>query len=181
VSSNTAVLWSVIISGVLAVVGLGGLAVAIWTGRRDRIHDRTVRWEQRRQERLEVAYVTILEYINNRIESEAAKWPTLGASPTDLPPPDHSEIGRARALAAAHASEPVRRLLDEFFAAFRKIRENDLERRALDKAGDPARTATEAEIEHYAELLNYSQGGAVPILRAIEERLHDQVRHELLE
>ena len=170
-----------IISVVLAGIGLSSLAASLWSGRRDRLHDRAVRWEQRRQERLEDAYVTILEYVNNRIASEAAKSRPLGTPPTELVPPVPSEIAHARALAAAHASEPVRQLLDAFFAELTKIKDGELELHAIDQTRDSGQPGTATEAEHYADLLHCTHGGAIPTLRAIEERLHEQVRRELLD
>jgi hypothetical protein len=174
VSSNAIAVVSVVFSG---LVGLGGLTVAVWGARRDRHHDRTVRWEQRRQERLERAYVAVLEYVDKRIESEAAKNPTLRGAAPELPAVDPNEITRARALAAAHAGAEVRALLDEFFAALKEIERAKAERAAIDPARDRGSPATEARTTRYAELGAFTEGGGgVDKLRSIEERLHDQVR-----
>ena len=130
--AETITLVSVIATG---VVGVGAVASSVLIGWRDRVHTRSVRREDRRQERVEETYEVLVACLDKRIRISARIRPMMTYT-NDPPPPTltDEENERVHALVDLHASPEVDRLVKEFSETLRKIYKTEVLLRMNDDA-----------------------------------------------
>jgi len=130
--AETITLVSVIATG---VVGVGAVASSVLIGWRDRVHTRSVRREDRRQERVEETYEVLVACLDKRIRISARIRPMMTYT-NDPPPPTQTdeENERVHALVDRHASPEVDRLVKEFSETLRKIYKTEVLLRMNDDA-----------------------------------------------
>lgn len=175
---ETIALASVVTSGAVSTAAI----VFSWlSGWRGRLHDRAVRREDRRQERVQEAYEALIGYVEKRIRIAAGIRPFM--PPEDEPAPvTEQEVERAQTLVDLHASPEVDRLIDEFGKMLLRIRNVDLDLRAnewtaerRDEGWDPAPDG----FADSGEATRYVSEYGIAELRDIKDRLRQQMRTEL--
>ena len=132
----------------LAGVTVGGLSTAL-----DRRHQRLQAREARHQDRLERAYVKIIEYVRMTSVYLAGRWP-LGEDvwvPPSGPPPSVPEHEAIAALVDAYGSPAVREAERQWWAAVRQalLKGRALERQDLSTGGV---TVDQRILAHHAYL-----------------------------
>jgi len=159
---TTVALVSVISSG---AVGTAGVLVAGLGGWRQRVHDRTMKQEDRRQERLEETYLALVSFVERRIRQVDAIRPIVEPHPK---PPEITaeEIQRVYSLVKLHASTEVSKLLDEFNDVGTNVHTADFAMRMLEDARklgrsvEPKTYGVEDEVNQHVRLPRRSRRAA---------------------
>jgi hypothetical protein len=162
------------------LAALGGLVSGLltnWLGdKRDHrkyAHERVMALEARRQQRLEQAYVELLDHLARHDEWARAVRPFVGPVPTPEPLRPE-ETRRVEALVAAYGSDRVRDLLDEWWKPAVNIRQVDLLLRSLEESKSPSKQLDDEVMQEQAALPKYKEA----MLQA-HESIRERVRQEL--
>jgi hypothetical protein len=178
--AETVALVSVIASGAVGLVAVGGSLLSGW---RDRMATRDAQREDRRQERVEDAYQALIAYVEKRIRIAAAIRPLL-TYPNQPPAPsvDDEEVQTAQALVDLHASPEVDAMMNEFADTLRKIDDAETALKMNEDAGRKQgsdRDPNDFGWPTWAEAYKFVSRDGIDQLRAIKNRMREQMRREL--
>jgi hypothetical protein len=177
-SSNEIAFTSVIAT---AAVGLAAVLVSLIGGFLDRRHAREMARTDRSQTRLERTYLELVGYVHRRrMEANAVRPFMTFPDQLEPVPVTAEEIERVQSLVVTIASKDVRDLIGEFAEVQADIHNADAAMSGIEHAESQT-----GQPENPAEW-----GGSVPEFREriladqhklsdIEDRLHEQIRHEL--
>lgn len=167
---------SVITTG---VVGLAGLGATVWTSKRAREHAEKLATGQRQQERLQDAYLALLQAMRRSGLWAQNVKPTLDTDPPrPVPDPaDDDDWSRVLALLDAYGSPEVRELHAKWLSVINEVGRAawDIEFRRVHKEQLPRRLDGETQFDVYERLDKELR----PAEREARQAVADQVAVEL--
>jgi len=172
-SSDVVALVAVVVSGAL---GLAGLLSSYITSGKDRAHAARMAIQDRRQARLETAYVELLKFAAGVGAWAQSLLPVVNGDPSDPArdapkPPGHDDEWSITAKVAAFGSPEVRGALEDWRLALREVQMLVRRVQIRDQRDDPNWADPWAELDDRAK----------PAEKAARTRLEDLVSGELNE
>jgi hypothetical protein len=162
------------------LAALGGLLsgwITNWLGdKRDQrkyAHERDMAAEARRHERLEQAYMELLNYLSRHWDWARSVRPFWGQPPTPEPLP-REERWRIEALVTAYGSEEVRRLLKDWGERAAKIENADTTIRMVEKSRNASQQMEDEAREEHIAISSYKDA-----MWKADEAIRERVRQEL--
>jgi hypothetical protein len=168
--------------GLVALGAILSAWVTNWLGKgRDQSrykHERTMALETRRQERLEQAYIELLDFLSHYAEWMRSTQRLRGQQVAVPDPPPREESNRVMVLLEAHGSQEVRRLLSEWRSCAAKLEHVDAGL-PLVQLDDEADAEEEAWARDPGKVIAAQRDAMLKADKAIRDRIRQELAGEV--